>query len=474
MRQPGLLVAFLLSVLVTACTGPEEDPHLDAKIAAAFQRCEDATLATTDTRDASEAWIRAARERPGDFVPGSLLVGYAHEGPGEGRFGALTRRDARLAAAVRRDHGLDARASEVRRVDRVRTADPVSTSRRLLADPRVRYAHPEPKLRTFGVDAPSDPHFPQQWSLPAFGVDRAWEIQPGADGVRIAVVDVGFDTAHEDLHARFDSGWDFVGGDADVATGDVHGTHVAGIAGATTDNGTGVAGVTARGVRLIPLKIAEDVAPNGVARELTPSAVAAAVLWASGIDPDGPDVGPPPPDPPVDVISISLGTSPPSDQVLPVIDDAVLEAWRRGILVFAAAGNAGRDTAISAPANGPCAIAVGSVDEDREVSGFSNYDDDARRIDLVAPGGRGSSGMGVWSTLPGDRYGPMTGTSMATPFVAGSAALLASQYPAWSHEEILDQLFRTAERPEERVDPTYGFGIVCADAALGAPTRCGR
>lgn len=474
MRLPGLVVALLFTVLMAACTGPADDPHLDAKIAAAFERCEGATLESTDARGPSEAWIRAARERPEDFVTGSVLVGYAYETGDEGRFGALTRRDRGLAAAVRRDHGLDARASEVRRVDLVRTTDSVRTSRRLLADPRVRYAHPVPKLRTFGTGTPNDPLFPEQWSLPAFGVDRAWEIQQGVDGVRIAIVDVGFDTAHEDLHARFDPGWDFVGGDADVATGDAHGTHVAGIAGAATDNGTGVAGVTAQGVRLVPLKIAEDVASGGVARDLTPSAVAAAVLWASGIDPDGPDLGPPPPDPPADVITISLGTSPPSSQVLPVIDDAVLQAWRRGILVFAAAGNAGSRTAISAPANGPCAVAVGSVDEDREVSTFSNYDDDERRIDLVAPGGRATTGMGVVSTLPGDAYGPMTGTSMATPFVAGAAALLASQYPTWSHEEILDRLYRTAERPEDRVDPTYGFGIVCADGAIGAPTRCGR
>lgn len=470
MRRTGLLLALLVLLLQAACSGPSTDPHLDAKITAAFERCDDGTLSAADARAASRAWIEAARAHPSEFEAGSLLVGYQGGGVRSAARGAD--RAAPRAAAVRRDHGLNARASEVRGVDRVRARDPIATATRLLLDPRVRYAHPEPKLRTFGE--PNDAYYAQQWSLPAFGVDRAWEVQTGDAAVRVAIIDVGFDVAHEDLNSRFDPGWDFVDGDADVSTGDPHGTHVAGILGAATDNAVGIAGVAATGVRMVPLKIAEEVGPGMVAQELSATAVAAAVSWASGIDPDGPDQGPPPPDRPVDVISISLGTVPPSAEGIPVIDEAVLEARRRGVLVFAASGNSGSRTAVSAPANGPCAIAVGSVDEDRGVSAFSNYDRDTRLVDLVAPGGRSASGVGVLSTVPANRYRSMTGTSMATPFAAAAAALVISERPELRHDEVLDQLLRTAERVGGQVDPTYGFGIVCVDAALGADTRCGR
>ncbi|MDZ7799948.1 MAG: S8 family serine peptidase [Trueperaceae bacterium] len=470
MRRFGLLLALLVPPLLAACSEFGSDAHLDAKITAAFERCDDGALSPADARAASQAWIEAARAHPEDFEAGSLLVGYQNGGIASAARGAD--RAAARVAAVRRDHGLNARASEVRGVDRVRARDPIATATRLLRDPRVRYAHPEPKLRTFGE--PNDAYYAQQWSLPTFGVDRAWEVQTGDAAVRVAIIDVGFDVTHEDLHSRFDPGWDFVGNDADVSTGDAHGTHVAGILGAASDNALGIAGVAATGVRMVPLKIAEEVGPGMVAQELSATAVAAAVAWASGVDPDGPDQGPPPPDPPVDVISISLGTVPPSAKGLPVIDEAVLEARRRGVLVFAASGNSGSRTAVSAPANGPCAIAVGSVDEDRGVSAFSNYDRDTRQVDLVAPGGRSAGGAGILSTFPADRYGSLTGTSMATPFAAAGAALLISEHPELRHDEVLDQLFRTAERPRNHVDPAYGFGIVCVDAALGAATRCGR
>ncbi len=288
------------------------------------------------------------------------------------------------------------------------------------------------------------------------------------------MIDAGFDVAHPDLEAAFDPGWDFTDGDDDLVTSDPHGTHVAGIAGGRAGGGK-IVGVAPTGVRLLPLKVADD------AGAIDTSSVVNAIYFAIGRD--DPNVAAEPPGVPARVISISLGTNGPAAQPIPAIEDAIRAARAAGSLTFAATGNTGggaTGTGISAPANGPCAIAVGSVDQGMDRSAFSNYDRSERLVDLVAPGGYSTIGDGILSSLPttdpalAEPYGYLVGTSMATPYVAGVAALLFSHEPYLSAREAYARLLETALRSDPDATYEVGFGVTCADAALGSERRCGR
>ncbi|NBC94727.1 MAG: S8 family serine peptidase [Deinococcus-Thermus bacterium] len=368
-------------------------------------------------------------------------------------------------SALRGAHGL----SVVRRLgpslELVRAdGDPWAAAERLLRDGRVRFAHPNVRLSPLAL--PDDPSLPEQWNLLGFGVPEAWELERGDAAVTVAVIDSGLDLSHPDLADRLEPGWDFYDGDADPGSDDLHGTHVTGIVGAIGDDGVGVAGVAPSGVRLLPIKVFDDDGIDGEGRSIT--SVVTALRWAAGMAVEGP----PTRAAPVQVANLSLGTAG-SYEVVPALEQAVRDARERGVLVIASAGNEGRARGVTAPANGPCAVAVGSVDEDFERSWFSNYDADAVAVDLVAPGGVSLDRRPVLSTAPDGAYARLSGTSMAAPFVSGVAALLASNDPSLSAEELLERLLRGAYRPPGGDPLELGFGVACPDGVLGAVTVCG-
>jgi len=285
---------------------------------------------------------------------------------------------------------------------------------------------------------PNDPYFDQQWGLEAVDAPRAWGLSRGSSSVVIAVVDSGIDLDHPDLatKVRTDIDWDFVNGD-DVADDDHgHGTHVAGITAAATDNGVGVAGMGWEAT-LLPLKVL-DSAGYGSGDALADAIVYAADNGAS-------------------VINMSLGGDAPCPQA---IQDAVDYAYQRGVVLVAAAGNHGGDVpnAELFPANCTHVLGVAAINSDGSIASYSNY---GGHVSVAAPG------TSIYSTWMGGGYGYMSGTSMATPHVSGLAALVRAYYPTYTPDQVASAILDNAEDigPAGR-DPYAGCGLIDAYAAL--------
>ncbi len=285
-----------------------------------------------------------------------------------------------------------------------------------------------------GPFVPNDPDYWFQWGPAAIGADDAWNLGLGSDNVTIAIIDTGVDYTHPDIAQSYLSGgYDWVNGDADPWDDNGHGTHCAGIAGATINNSIGIAGVAR--VQILAEKVL-NAAGSG-----TTSAVAQGIIHAA-------DNG-------ADIISLSLGGADYSS----VQREACQYAWDRGCILIAASGNSGTSSVLY-PARLETVIAVGSLNTDSTKSSFSNY---GSNQELMAPG------SGILSTLPRNQYGYKSGTSMATPFVAGVAALVKSQNPRLTNAEIRSVLTATADDlGTAGRDAVYGYGRVNASAAVTA------
>lgn len=424
----------------------------------------------------------AALGQPGESV---LLVGYHPR-----LIGSSVDRGAaagRVAAIVRDAQGRLVRRGVGRGHDIVAVPQQAAgrVLERLAALPHVAYATPDVPIRR--SSAPNDPLYTAapQWNLEAFGAEPAWAEVDGValhgDPIVIAVVDDGVAVAHADLRDRLLPGWDLVGRDPDVRNCTDHGTHVTGIAVAARGDGYGVAGVASvPWVRLLPVKVWGD----GSDPEATTSIsfVLDGMRWAGGLP-----VGGLPENPyPADVVNLSLGmVTDPGGPVAVAFEMAIDELHERGVVVVAAAGNGGRGDGVDVPAAAG-AIAVGSADADFTRSSFSTY---GPGLDLLAPGGYGPFGACSGVTSTGVTYAAGTatetwtcklGTSMATPFVSGAAALLLGTDPAVRHASpatraalVRDRLrVAAAERPAGR-DAEYGAGVLCLDALLTTTHVCG-
>jgi thermitase len=285
---------------------------------------------------------------------------------------------------------------------------------------------------------PSDPEFSRQWGSAKIGLPAAWELDTGQQEVIIAILDTGVDLDHPDLQDRIITGYDFINNDDNADDDNGHGTHVAGIAAASANNGMGGTGVS-WGARIMPLKVL-DAQGNGDTAD-----VAEAIYYA--VDHEA------------KVINLSLGAFQAWPCDWPEIEMAFEYAVNRGAVVVAASGNHGRD-GVSCPAAYEQAIAVGATTESDFRASFSNY---GSRLDLVAPG------SSIYSTLIGGGYGYKSGTSMATPYVSGLAALLWSFSPSLSGSELRDTLQSTATDLEANGwDTEYGWGRIDAFYALTA------
>ena len=292
----------------------------------------------------------------------------------------------------------------------------------------------------------------------------AWQYSTGAGQV-VAVLDQGVDTSHPDLAAAIVPGASCF---ADGCTAVVqtapdqradHGTHVAGVIAATTNNGIGVAGMSP-GARIMPVQV---LPPDTSVCDDDPL-LCSTLRLARGID-WAVDNG-------ADVINMSLGTmGGPSD---PVLEVTVAHAHYLQVALVAAAGNWGPDSNwISYPAAYPDVVGVGNVDSAKEIASSSSL---GSWVDVVAPG------TGVLSTLhtsgSGGPYGWSSGTSMATPHVAAAMALLGAQRPTSAPAELANLLYSTAEDlGVAGWDNTYGHGLIRPVAALQEPNggvRAGR
>ncbi|ADB60935.1 peptidase S8 and S53 subtilisin kexin sedolisin [Haloterrigena turkmenica DSM 5511] len=274
----------------------------------------------------------------------------------------------------------------------------------------VEYVERNATVQSFGE--PDDTYYGYQSAPQQVNCEAAWGTTTGSEDVCIATIDQGVQYDHPDLESAVDDrvGEDVAGRGSDPYpsdNGEQHGTHVAGIAIAETDNGRGTAGIS--DCSLLAVRALDA---NG---QGSLSDIADGIQWAA-------DAG-------ADVINLSLGAS----DDYRTLTAACEYAEEQGALVVGAAGNAG-DDGVAYPAAYEDVIGVSAL-EGESLADFSNT---GPEIDLAAPG------AGLVSTVPWGDYGRMTGTSMATPVVAGVAGLALSAHPDLSPLELREHLTTTA------------------------------
>ena len=375
--------------------------------------------------------------------------------------------------------------------------DAVAAAAALRATGLVRAAVPDIRLRLHVL--PNDPDLPQQWWVDDGGfadvrLAAAWELEQGSAGVRIGIMDTGVDLGHPDLAAKIWSnpgeipangvddddngyvddvhGWDFGDGDADPDPNPVpdpsvfdldvgfHGTFVAGIAAAATNNGEGIAG-TARNCPIVPLKVANS------AGELTLAAITEAFGYAATNH--------------IEVVNISLGT-PDSAGVGEYFQALVDAATAAGVLVVASAGNDGTsDPNFPAACSG--VLSVAATDANNGRAEFSNF---GPLVRIAAPG------AGMWSAMcrnyEVDEFSQLfyevfmgwdgvrpymggDGTSFSAPLVAGACALVRSRHPEWAPLVVSSHMVATGDGVayDEPIGPRLNVQRAVTDPSASAP-----
>jgi subtilisin family serine protease len=322
----------------------------------------------------------------------------------------------------------------------------------LRTTPGVAWARPDGVAR-IAAPLPDDPQFQQQYGFRNTGqagglvdadVDapEGWEAAglspswPASGGVKIGFVDTGLDKTHPEFSGR-------VAGCVHTETGAIvdgckdgngHGTHVVGIAAASTNNGTGVAGLSFDS----PIYSCRALGANGFGND---SDVAACINWLV-------DQG-------VKVINMSLTVDDPS-----TIQGSVVDAWNggAGALLVAAAGNTGNTTP-QYPAAFAGVVSVGNTNSADVINAGSSHNPD---VELSAPG------TSIYSTYRGAAYATLTGTSMASPIVAGVAAITWWLHPAETAQQIRNRLHVAVDDlGAVGRDPYYGFGRINLCLAAG-------
>jgi serine protease len=311
----------------------------------------------------------------------------------------------------------------------------------LRARPDVIFA--EPVTRVEALWLPNDPDFSRQWHLKAAGAPAAWESARG-EGVTVAVIDTGIYPVDDLDEARIVPGYNFIARSADARDDHGHGTHVAGTIAQSTGNGKGVAGMAPL-ARLMPIKVLSAFGGG------TSVAIADGIRWAV-------DHG-------ARVLNLSLGGGGRSLDM----ESAVAYARRKGAVVICAAGNSG-SRGVSFPAAYPGAFAVSAVGPAALPAPYTSY---GPEVAIAAPGGdktRGEEGGVLQQTLAEgsttrSAYRWFQGTSMATPHVAGAAALIESL--GVSDPGAVERvLTASAAAPALSDAERFGAGLLDAAAAV--------
>lgn len=348
----------------------------------------------------------------------------------------------------------------------------------------------EPDVRTFPIATPNDTYYSYQWPLVesgtviggktyyGIGVETAWDSGYTGDGAVVAVIDTGI-LPHPDLAGQVIGQYDFisytsVSGDGDGRDSDAtdegdygcdgptdysswHGTHVAGTIAAVTNNGAGVAGV-APDAKLIIGRVLGTCGGY-------PSDIADAILWAAGVgSPSNPN--------PADVINLSLGGVAP--YCPSYYSDAIAAAKAAGTTVVIAAGNSNMDTSGFTPANCSGALTVASTGGTGKRAFYSNY---GELVDVAAPGGDSlvaTTVLSTWysglttNTSGSYGYAYMQGTSMATPHVAGIAALWYGSDPTLTPAEVAANIIDTAQPFPTDASSTGCAVLLCGSGIASA------
>ena len=322
----------------------------------------------------------------------------------------------------------------------------------LKTDDGVEYVEPN---QVFSINSIKDTDYEKQWGLNNTGknsgsiffpgkkgmdinAEKAWTITTGSKEIKIAVIDTGVDYKHEDLkdnimindlelhgqegvdddgNGLIDDtyGYDFANNDNDPMDGHGHGTHCAGVIGAS-HNEIGIRGVMSN-VQILPIQF---LTASG---QGTLEGAIKAIDYATSRG--------------VNIMSNSWGGGKPSE----ALTEAIARAEQSGILFIAAAGNSNSDNDISptAPANTQIdnVISVGAMDGKAKRASFSNYG--KKTVHVFAPG------VNIYSTVQSNKYKKMSGTSMACPFVAGVAGLILANEPNLSYKEVKSRIMSHAK-----------------------------
>ena len=309
----------------------------------------------------------------------------------------------------------------------------------LRATPGVGWAEVDRPVHA--MRTPNDPLFVQQWALRTVRAGAAWDVETGRrNHVVTAVLDTGVDATHPDLAGHVRSGGDFIDGDADPQDEFGHGTAVAGVIAASTNNKAGVAGIS-WGATVLAERV---LGTEGSGSMCT---VAAGMI-------DAVDAG-------AKVLNLSLGGG---GEACPLITSKALEyAHDHGSLVVASAGNDGlHGNPVEYPAGCSGAFAVGATDPRDRKAGFSEY---GPQIDITAPGVQVLTTS--WAEGGKHGYAFESGTSLSAPVVSGAAALLFSLHPTWTPDQVRARLVATAQDKGKRGrDDYFGAGIVDIGRAL--------
>ncbi len=282
---------------------------------------------------------------------------------------------------------------------------------------------------------PNDPDYAAQPYLPRIRAPEAWDLAIGSARVVIAVVDSGVDRTHPDLTDKVIDGWNVPAGHADFGDDNGHGTFVAGVAAAMSDNGTGVTGMAWAGP-VLAVRVSDEFG-RATARD-----VAAGILWAVNHG--------------AKVINVSF--APLWSNTL--VQSAATHAWQRGAVVVISAGNG---SGLASAAGYEQALFVGALDGADKLTPFS---DRGPFVDLVAPG------TAIYSTAPGGGYRAADGTSFAAPIVSGTLALAWSVNPDLRPITIVQTLLDSArDLGSPGLDDTFAGGAVDAYAAVRAASE---
>jgi subtilisin family serine protease len=332
-------------------------------------------------------------------------------------------------------------------------------------DPSVEFADPNyiryisTPTDEFYITGPSPANSENQWGLYKIWLgsleagNSGWNIETGTNEVRVAVIDTGVNYNHDDLINRVNSleGYNFVNPGNPPLDDNGHGTHVSGIIGAETNNGTGIAGVDWN-CRIIPIK-AFNSAGGG-----SDSNIIDSIFWAVSKE--------------ADVINMSFGSADPDD----LLEIALSCAATSDCVLVAAAGNnyPTPPPYISYPAYYDHVISVAATRPDDHKASYSNY---GAWVDVSAPGGDDGTPysdspheiLSTWYS-PNNTYRYLQGTSMATPFVSGLAALLRAKYTTMTAEAVAQKIIDYSDNIDD-LNParagSIGKGRINAFAALG-------
>lgn len=308
-------------------------------------------------------------------------------------------------------------------------------------DVATRLGLPE-DIRVFAVDSSANSRI---------GANTVQSSGNTGDGRKIVILDTGYNYNHPELSSSYLGGKDFVNNDADPNDDNGHGSHVAGII--TADGINSRAKGVAPSAGIIAGKVLDSQGSGFL------SDTVAGVYWAV----DGPDaIAGTGDDFNADAISLSLGTSQPytykgfCDNVYPAMTNAIKYAKDHGVSVVVAAGNNG-GSGVSLPGCISYSTTVGAVDSFDKIASFSGR---GNALDFTAPG------VSLYSTWLGTGYATASGTSMATPVVSGTVALIKSAHPTYTPDQVYQALKTAKDLGKSGYDTSYGWGRIDAAKAV--------